>query len=98
MTKLDIPDKTIEEAFLWIKYNYDQLWRKIPGIGDGLGAGMPAYPWWFGCDSNYAVLGLLPIGEFELAKVTLLTLAHYADHGRIPHEIVTNGYICNDYI
>lgn len=98
-SELSIPNEIVQEAFTWIKLNYDMLNRKVPGLGEGLGAGMPTYPWWFGCDNNYAVLGLLPIGQFELAKKTLRTLAHFSEihnkNGRIPHEVVANNFMYN---
>ncbi len=60
---LSIPDHSIERSWDWLKCNYDWLVREVPGVGRGLGAGFADYPWWFGCDSTYAVLGALVVGQ-----------------------------------
>ncbi|MGB5236669.1 MAG: glycogen debranching protein, partial [Flavobacteriaceae bacterium] len=53
-SKLSIPDKELEQTFEWLKYNCDWLVRDVPGIGTGISAGIPDYPWWFGVDSEYS--------------------------------------------
>lgn len=94
-----VPDPDLMEAFRWVKFNYDQLVREVPGQGRGLGAGLPEYPWWFGTDSSYALLGLLPLGQEQhrLAMETLELLARVSQatngNGRIIHEVVTNGAV-----
>jgi hypothetical protein len=50
--KITVPDKELEKAFEWIKYNTEWLVREVPEVGRGLGAGMPDYPWWFGWTMN----------------------------------------------
>ncbi len=98
-TILECPDPKINGAFLWAKCNFKMLERKVPEIGKGLGAGVPHYPWWFGCDTAYSVPALLAVGQFELAKSTLKLLADFSKkvnkNGRIPHEVVTCGKIYN---
>ena len=44
----------------------DWFIREVPEIGRGIAAGYPDYPWWFGCDSEYALKGYLSIGSFDL--------------------------------
>ncbi|MEZ4887696.1 MAG: hypothetical protein R3E32_23380 [Chitinophagales bacterium] len=99
-SKLTIPDKDIEQAFEWVKYNTDWLVRSVPEIGTGLGAGIDDYPWWFGCDNTYSLQGVLAIGRPTLVKLNL-NLLHYlskvnnGDNGRIMHEASTNGAVYN---
>lgn len=97
-TALDIPDETIRRAVPWVKYNTDWLVRKTD-MGTGLGAGLPEYPWWFGCDNGYALLGVLALGWFDLAKDTLRLLARVSEQcngdGRIIHEVSTTGVVFN---
>ncbi|MGI6149128.1 MAG: amylo-alpha-1,6-glucosidase, partial [Limnochordia bacterium] len=96
---VELPDQELESAFDWLKVNYEMLVRDVPGFGFGLAAGLPTYPWWFGCDNSYALLGALPLGMFELSKATLRLLARYSQEanasGRIIHEVVTNGVVFN---
>jgi len=97
--QLKTNDKDFDQVFEWVKYNTDWLVADCGEFGRGLTAGIPEYPWWFGCDNSYSVQGLLAIGEFELAKQTLLLLKDYSEQtngdGRIIHEVTTNGMISN---
>ena len=94
-TAISIPDKQLEKVFNWVKFNTDWLIRDVPEIGRGLGAGLPEYPWWFGCDNSYSLLGALPLGQFELARQTLDLLRNVSerqnDKGIIIHELSTCG-------
>ncbi len=96
---LTIPDETIKTVYDVTKINTQWLIRDVDGIGRGIGAGLPDYPWWFGCDNGYSVPALLTMGEFELAKSTLRILKHFSEkingNGRIVHEISTNGFVFN---
>ncbi len=99
-SRLDLPDPTLMRAWDWVKCNYRWLERDVPGVGRGLGAGLPEYPWWFGCDAAYALRGLLPLGGFETAAVTLRLLAaaserHNGASGRIIHELAGSGIVYN---
>ena len=47
-SKLTIPNKELQRAFEWLKYNCDWLVQTVPEIGSGITAGIPDYPWWFG--------------------------------------------------
>ncbi|MEO6287604.1 MAG: glycogen debranching protein [Dyadobacter sp.] len=97
--KLTIPDKELEQAFTWVKFNTDWLVRDVPAIGRGLSAGAPDYPWWFGADSEYALKGLIATGQKELvynAIEVLYKLSEKANgNGRIIHEASTNGAVFN---
>ncbi|MCB9337436.1 MAG: glycogen debranching protein [Lewinellaceae bacterium] len=98
-TKLTIPEKQVQEAFHWIKYNTDWLIRDVPEIGRGLAAGSPDYPWWFGVDNEYTLQGALAIGQTELVYSTIDLLACISEktngNGRIVHEVSTNGAVYN---
>jgi glycogen debranching enzyme len=98
-SKISIPDKQIQEAYTWLQYNTDGLTRDVPGIGRGISAGLPDYPWWFGTDSEYALQGALAIGQKDLSLKSI-DLIHKLSvkankTGRIVHEVSTNGVVFN---
>lgn len=96
---IDSPDSRFDDVYSWVKLNLDMLRRDVPGVGEGFGAGLPTYPWWFGTDGAYTVQGALPMGFHEEAKQTLRTLARLSERenstGRIIHEASTNGVVFN---
>ncbi len=99
-SRLVLPrDQRFSEICDWVKINTQWLVVDASQYGRGLTAGLPEYPWWFGCDSCYALQGVLAMGDFKLCRDTLLLLAHYAmevnGNGRIPHEITTFGICAN---
>lgn len=98
-TKLSTKDAEFDNIFKWVKFNTDWLAADCGDFGRALTAGMPEYPWWFGCDNCYSIQGLLAMGEFELAKDTLKLVHDYSKqhngNGRIVHEITNNGKIAN---
>lgn len=95
-SNLTTNDKIFDEVFRWAKYNSDWLIEDCGKYGRGIAAGMPEYPWWFGCDSAYTIQGLLAMGEFGVSRQTLLLLRDYSEiyngNGRILHEINTFGH------
>jgi glycogen debranching enzyme len=98
--RLDVPEQALVDAWNWTRFAYDWLAREVPGVGRGLGAGVPEYPWWFACDSSYALCGLLPLGGHELAEQTLRLLADASRRengasGRIIHELSCTGVVFN---
>ena len=97
--RIEIPDRSLQEVYEWIKVNDDWLARDVPGIGRGLAAGFPEYPWWFGCDNTYSLQAVMASGDFELAKQTLRLLKNESmkknGNGRIIHEVSTNGVVYN---
>ena len=92
-------DAAVSAAWPWLKAHTEWLTVDAGERGRALAAGLPEYPWWFGCDSAYAVQGLLCSGRFELAADTLRLLARYSEqvsgNGRIPHEITPAGLCPN---
>ena len=99
-SKLTIPDKELEQTFEWLKYNCDWLVRKVPGIGTGISAGIPDYPWWFGVDSEYSLRGYMAIGQSDVVYETIQLLDSVSNavngNGRIIHEMSTNGAVFNE--
>ncbi len=98
--RLDVPEQGLVDAWNWTRFAYDWLAREVPGVGRGLGAGVPEYPWWFACDTAYALRGLLPLGGHELAEQTLRLLADTSRRengagGRIIHELSCTGVAFN---
>ncbi len=98
-SKLTIPDKELQKAFEWLKYNCDWLIRDVPEIGRGITAGIPDYPWWFGVDSEYALQGYMAIGQTDIVYKTIHLLDSVSEavngNGRILHEMSTNGTVFN---
>jgi glycogen debranching enzyme len=96
---LIVDDPVVQTMFEWLKYNTDWLIRDVPEIGQGLSAGLPDYPWWFGCDNTYAQQGVLSIGLHDVTRQTLEVLMKLSDqangNGRIIHEASTNGAVFN---
>ncbi|WP_020373799.1 hypothetical protein [Sulfobacillus thermosulfidooxidans] len=99
LSQVTLPDAQLMHAMQWTKYQTDWLMREVPGIGRGLGAGVPEYPWWFACDSHYALKGVLAFGQHEWAKDTLMLLKNISQqfngNGRIVHEVSTTGVVFN---
>lgn len=98
-SKLSIPDKKLQQAFEWLKYNCDWLVRTVPEIGTGMGAGIPDYPWWFGVDSEYSLKGYMAVGQNKVVYKTIRLLDSVSEavngNGRIIHEMSTNGAVFN---
>ncbi|TVZ59098.1 hypothetical protein NA63_1623 [Flavobacteriaceae bacterium MAR_2010_105] len=98
-SKLTVPDKNIQQAYEWLKYNCDWLVRTVPEIGTGIGAGIPDYPWWFGVDSEYALKGYMAIGQEDVVYSTIKLLDSVSNavngNGKIIHEMSSNGAVFN---
>jgi glycogen debranching enzyme len=96
--KINIPDKGLQQAFEWVKYNTEWLVRDVPELGRGLGAGMPDYPWWFGVDNEYTLKGAIATGRKDLVYQTIDLIHKLSEangNGRIVHEVSTNGVVFN---
>lgn len=98
-SQITIPDKELQQAFEWTKYNTDWLVREVPGMGRGFGAGLPDYPWFFGVDSEYTIQGLITTGRKDLVYSTIELIHNLSEkengNGRIVHEVSTNGAVFN---
>src|SRR5258706_2357469 len=91
------PEPDLDEAFAWAKANPGWLALDVPGLGRAPMGGLPDYPWWFGCDTAYGALAMLPIGQAAEAGAALRTLAsisrRQSSTGAVVHEVVTNGIV-----
>ena len=98
-SELRIPDAELQQAFEWLKYNSDWMIQEVPGIGRGITAGIPDYPWWFGVDSEYALRGYMAVGQHDIVHSTIKLLDSVSmalnGNGRIIHEMSTNGKVFN---
>ena len=98
-SKLTLPDSALQQTFEWLKYNSDWMIQEVPGIGRGITAGIPDYPWWFGVDSEYALRGYMAIGQTDIVYETIRLLDSVSmavnGNGRILHEMSTNGAVFN---
>lgn len=96
---IDIPDKELMKQYAWVKCHMEWLTVDVPSVGRGLAAGIPEYPWWFGCDSAYSLAGCVPVGFHKLAEDTLDVVSEASlkknGNGRIVHEINTFGIVGN---
>lgn len=99
--RLQSPDPLLNGAFYWSKVTGQMLVRQTPAYGPGFGAGLPNYPWWFGIDTEYAVLPMLQAGLFNVTKSTLTLLKQVSEEhnrgepGRVIHELSTTGIVYN---
>lgn len=93
------PDAELNQVYRWLKYNTDWLIRDVEGVGRGLGAGIPDYPWWFGVDNEYALQGVLLQGRKDIVYETIDLIHQLSErtngNGRIIHEASTNGAVFN---
>lgn len=98
-SRLSVDDSRLLQVWDWAKVHTHWLTVDAGEYGRALAAGLPEYPWWFGCDSCYAIQGLLCIGEYDLARQTLKLIADYSEkvngNGRIVHEITPYGICAN---
>jgi len=98
-TVLDVGDSRLENVFDWVKIHTDWLTLETEGIGRGITAGIPEYVWWFGCDSCYALLGVMMQGNYEVCRETMELILKYSEqyngNGKIIHELLPNGYCPN---
>lgn len=89
----------LETVFRWLKHNAIWLEMDADTLGYGFAAGIEDYPWFFGCDSEFSVLGLNTVGRFDLSKSMLRLIAKASERhngtGQIIHEMSTNGAVFN---
>jgi glycogen debranching enzyme len=101
VSQITTPDDPLNQAIAWSKLINQMFVRDVPGVGRGLGAGLPEYPWWFSIDVGYAALPMLQSGQFELVRDALRFLKtqserHNADEpGRVIHELSSTGVVFN---
>ena len=93
-----IPDKQLEKAYTWGKYSTDWLIRDVPGMGRGMSAGLPDYPWFFSNDQATTFMALTGTRSPDLFYDSYKMLKHVSNiandsTGRIIHEVSTNGVV-----
>ncbi|MBA4258855.1 MAG: glycogen debranching protein [Chitinophaga sp.] len=97
--RLTLNDHAITTSFEWLKYNSDWLTLDVDGIGRGVVAGLPDYPWWFGGDMAYTLKGLIALGRKDLVYSSIDLIHRISEktngNGRIVHEVSTNGAVFN---
>jgi hypothetical protein len=98
--KVDIPDKHLQQAYEWGKYSTDWLVRDVQGLGRGLSAGLPDYPWFFSNDQSSTFNAIVGTCDPSLIKESLYMLLRHSmirsfGVGNIIHEMSTNGQIYN---
>jgi len=98
-SNIQLSDPKLTQALRWLKYNADWLINDVDGIGRGITAGMPDYPWFFGGDMTYSLQGLISSGRKDVAYSTIELIAKLSEktngNGRIVHEVSTNGSVYN---
>lgn len=98
-SEIQLSDPVLTKALRWLKYNADWLINDVDGIGRGITAGMPDYPWFFGGDMTYSLQGLISSGRKDIAYSTIELIAKISEktngNGRIVHEVSTNGAVYN---
>jgi glycogen debranching enzyme len=98
-SEIQLSDPVLTKALRWLKYNADWLINDVDGIGRGITAGMPDYPWFFGGDMTYSLQGLISSGRKDVAYSTIDLIAQLSEktngNGRIVHEVSTNGAVYN---
>ncbi len=96
---LQSPDEHLNRVFAWAKAWASLLMLDVPGVGRAAMAGLPEFPWWFGCDLAYGVLPMLPAGQTEDARASLRALARFSQQvnatSAVAHEIVSHGLVAH---
>jgi len=99
VAKLQLNDASLTRSFEWLKYNSDWLIADVDGMGRGIVAGLPDYPWWFGGDMAYTLKALIAMGQKELVYSSIDLIQRISEkhngNGRIVHEVSTNGAVFN---
>ena len=96
--EISIPDKQVETAYKWGKYSTDWLIRDVTGMGRGMSAGLPDYPWFFSNDQATTFMALTGTRQPELFYNSFKMLKQASNkvnenNGRIIHEVSTNGVV-----
>jgi hypothetical protein len=95
---LNVPDLRLIEAWKWGKFSSDWLVRDVPGLGKGMSAGLPDYPWFFSNDQGATFSALTGIVKPDLFYSSWKMLKKLSDKvndnsGRIIHEASTSGIV-----
>jgi hypothetical protein len=97
---IQVPDSLLQTAYNWGKYATDWLQRDVPGLGKGLSAGLPDYPWFFSNDQASTFMALTGTIQPQLFYNSFHFLKNISDKtnkgsGQIIHEVSDNGVVYN---
>ena len=97
---IEVPDSLLQTAYTWGKYTTDWLRRDVPGLGKGLSAGLPDYPWFFSNDQAATFMALTGTIQPQLFYNSFHFLKTISDKtnqgsGQIIHEVSDNGVVYN---
>jgi glycogen debranching enzyme len=97
-SELTTGNRPVDDAYYWSRMALAWLSHTQDGIGTGITAGHPEFPWYFGFDTFLTIDALLECGMFDIAagSLEILSLRARGNGGRIPHEIITNGHVFNE--
>jgi glycogen debranching enzyme len=93
---LELPDKTLQQAYDWARVSTIQGLVTNPYLGTGLVAGYrtsgvsqrPGFAWFFGRDSLWTSFALNAAGDYSTTRTALEFISKYQrEDGKIPHEI-----------
>jgi glycogen debranching enzyme len=93
---LELPDKTLQQAYDWARISTSQGLVTNPYLGTGLVAGYrtsgvsqrPGFAWFFGRDSLWTSFALNAAGDYSTTRTALEFISKYQrEDGKIPHEI-----------
>jgi glycogen debranching enzyme len=90
---LHSPDEGLNRAFDLARANMQMLEAESPALGQYFYAGLEMFPFWFGNDGAYGLLGLLINNQHEAARNHLLIGTRFHQDGGIPHQISPAGDI-----
>ncbi|WP_051697534.1 hypothetical protein [Prevotella sp. 10(H)] len=95
---ITIPDTLLMKAYQWSKYNTDWLIRDVSGMGRGINAGLPDYPWFFSNDQAAAfsaLYGTIDPQIFYDSWDMMRRISNKTNNnsGQIVHEASTNGVV-----
>ena len=95
--KISIPDQDLQKAYDWAKIHTEWMNQKVEGVGEGMMAVLPSFPWWMPLDSVYGLRGVLAQGGATISKNTLKlytdATAKKEQNGRIAQSVYTDGNI-----
>lgn len=93
---LELPDKTLQQAYDWARISTIQGLVNNPYLGVGLVAGYrtsgvsqrPGFAWFFGRDSFWTSFALNAEGDYANSRAAIDFISRFQrDDGKIPHEI-----------
>ena len=93
---LDLPDKSLQQAYDWARLSTIQGLVTNPYLGTGLIAGYrtsgvsqrPGFAWFFGRDSLWTSFALNTEGDYSTTRTAIDFITKFQrDDGKIPHEI-----------